>query len=130
MKMKSILTKLAFCFALLLAFAPSFASAQEKTACEGPKLNAKEAKALIVTAKTPEEHHKLACYFRAEARDEAAKAKYHDEMGKLYASSSNEKHDMVSHCKHFADEAREAAASDNQLAEEHEKMAEEARQAK
>ncbi len=71
-----------------------------------------------------------ACYFRAEARDEAAKAKYHDEMGKLYASSSNEKHDMVDHCKHFADEARQAADSDSRLADEHEKMAEEARQAK
>jgi hypothetical protein len=128
--MKSILAKLAFCSALLLVFAPSFASAQEKMACEGPTLSAKEATALIATAKTAKEHHKLACYFHAEARDEAAKAKYHDEMGKLYASSSNEKHDMVSHCKHFANEAREAAESDNKLAEEHEKMAEEARQAK
>jgi hypothetical protein len=126
-KMKSILKKFAFVPVLLLAFAPSFASAQEKMPCQGPKLTTKEVKALITSAKTSEDHQKLACYFRAEARDEAAKAKYHDEMGKLYASSSNEKHDMVGHCKKFADEARKAADSDNQLAAEHEKMAEQAK---
>ncbi len=129
-KMKSNLKKFVFVPVLLLAFAPSFASAQEKMSCQGPKLTTKEVKALITDAKTAEDHHKLACYYRAEAREETAKAKYHDEMGKLYASSSNEKRDMVTHCKEFATEARKAADSDNQLADEHEKMAEEASQAK
>jgi hypothetical protein len=94
---------------------------------KGPKLTTKEAKSLIVSANTPQDHHKLACYFRAEAREEADKAKYHEEMGQLYAGSSNEKHDMVDHCKEFAEEARKAADSDNQLADEHEKMAEQAK---
>jgi hypothetical protein len=125
--MKSILKKFVFVPVLLLAFAPSFASAQEKMPCHGPKLTTKEVKTLITSAKAPEDHHKLACYFRAEARDEAAKAKYHEEMSTLYASSSNEKHDMVAHCKEFAEEARKAAESDNQLAAEHEKMAEQAK---
>jgi hypothetical protein len=35
--------------------------------------------------------------------------------------------DMVKHCKEFADEANKAAAADNQLADEHEKMAEAAK---
>lgn len=122
--MKSNLKKFAFVPVLLLAFATSFASAQEKMSCQGPKLTTKQVKSLITGAKSAEDHHKLACYFRAEARDEAAKAKYHDEMSKLY---SNEKHDMAAHCKEFADEARKAAASDNQLADEHEKMAEQAK---
>jgi hypothetical protein len=139
--MNSNLKKFAFVPVLLLAFAPSFASAQDmkgmdmkgmdmkdmKMSCRGPKLSTKEVKALIANAKTAQDHHKLACYFSAEARDEAAKAKYHEEMGKLYESNSNAKHDMVDHCKQFAEEARKAAESDNQLAAEHEKMAEQAK---
>jgi hypothetical protein len=134
--MNSNLKKFAFVPVLLLAFAPSFASAQDmkgmdmkdmKMSCRGPKLSTKEVKALIANAKTAQDHHKLACYFGAEARDEAAKAKYHEEMAKLYEHSSNAKHDMVDHCKQFADEARKAAESDNQLAAEHQKMAEQAK---
>jgi hypothetical protein len=125
--MKSILKKFAFVPVLLLVLTASFAFAQEKMQCHGHTPTRSEVKALIVAAKTPAEHQKLACYFRAEAREETAKAQYHDEMGKLYASNSNEKHDMVEHCKQFADDARKAAESDNQLAEEHEKMAAQAR---
>jgi len=128
--MKSILKNFAFVPALLLAFAPSFASAQNMMQCQGPTPTTKEVKALIVSAKTAEDHNKLACYFRAEARAEDAKAKYHVEMSKLYVENTNEKHDMVAHCKQFADEARKAAESDNQLAAEHQKMAETASQAK
>jgi hypothetical protein len=139
--MNSNLKKFAFVPVLLMAFAPSFASAQDmkgmdmkgmdmkdmKMSCQGPKLSAKEVKSLIAEAKTAQDHHKLACYFSAEARDEEAKAKYHEEMGKLYVGSTNEKHDMAGHCKEFASEARKAAESDNQLAAEHEKMAEQAK---
>jgi hypothetical protein len=134
--MNSNLKKFAFVPVLLMAFAPSFASAQDmkgmdmkdmKMSCKGPKLSAKEVKSLIAEAKTAQDHHKLACYFSAEARDEEAKAKYHEEMGKLYVGSTNEKHDMAGHCKEFASEARKAAESDNQLAAEHEKMAEQAK---
>jgi hypothetical protein len=127
--MNSNLKKFAFVPVLLMAFAPTFASAQDmmKMDCHGKKPGKTEVTALIVGAKTAEDHQKLACYFRAEARDEAAKAKYHEEMAKLYEHSSNAKHDMVDHCKQFADEARKAAESDNQLAAEHQKMAEQAK---
>ena len=134
--MNSNLKKFAFVPVLLMAFTPSFASAQDmkgmdmkgmKMSCQGTKLSTKEVKALIAEAKTALDHHKLACYFSAEAREEAAKATYHEEMGKLYESNSNAKHDMVGHCKEFAEGARKAAESDNQLADEHEKMAEQAK---
>ena len=115
--------KFVFVPALSLVLAGSIASAQEKMECKGPKLTQKQVKALITSAKTAEDHNKLACYFRAEARSEEERAKYHEEMGKLYEHSSNAKHDTVKHCKEFADEARKAATADNQLAEEHEKMA-------
>jgi hypothetical protein len=124
--MKSTFKKFAVVPAMLVLSA-SFASAQDKMPCQGHMLTAKQAKALIAGAKTPEDHQKLACYFQAEAREETVRAQYHEEMAKLYASSSNAKHDMTAHCKHFAEEARKAADSDNLLAAEHEKMAQEAR---
>jgi hypothetical protein len=124
-KMKSNLKKFVVVPALSLILAGSIASAQEKMECKGPKLSQKQVKALIASAKTAEDHNKLACYYRAEAKSEEKQAKYHEEMGELYKSSSNAKHDMVTHCKQFADEARKAAEADNQLAAEHEKMAEE-----
>jgi hypothetical protein len=134
--MNSNLKMIAFVPVLLMAFAPTFAATQDmkdmdmsnmKMSCQRPKLSTNEVKALIADAKTAQDHHKLACYFSAEARDEAAKAKYHEEMARLYEGSTNEKHDMAEHCKQFASDARKAADSDNQLAAEHEKMAEQAK---
>jgi hypothetical protein len=124
--MNSNLKKFAFVPVLLLAITPSFASAHNmmKMACCPKQPTATEVKALIASAKTPEEHQKLACYFHAQARQEAAKARYHEEMAKMDESSSNAKHDMIGHCKQFAAEASKAAARDSQLAAEHQKMAE------
>jgi hypothetical protein len=125
--MKSTL-KYASTAALLLAMITTFASAQEKMSCTGmKKLSEIQVTTLIGKAKTMEDHHKLACYFRSEARNQEERAKYHEEMAKLYEHSSNAKRDMVQHCKDFADEARKAAAADNQLADEHEQMAEAAK---
>lgn len=121
MKTKSI--RLAVLALLFVATSVLFVAAQDH-AMKEHQLTQKEVKALIVSAKTPEDHMKLAAYYRGEAQRQEAKAKYHEEMGKLYATSSNEKHDMVAHCKHFAEEAKKAAEADNLLATEHEKMAE------
>jgi len=118
-KMKSNLKKFAFVPALSLVLAASVASAQDKMPCEGAKLSHKQVKALIVSAKTAEDHNKLACYFRSEARSEISNAKYHEEMAKLYKSPK--------HCNDFAEASRKAAEADNQLAAEHEKMAAEAK---
>jgi len=122
--MKSTL-KFASATALLLLVAAPFAPAQEKMSCAGmKKLNETQVNRMISNAKTGQDHHKLACYFRSEARSEEQRAKYHEDMAKLYEHSSNAKRDMVKHCKDFADEARKAAAADNQLADDHEQMAE------
>jgi hypothetical protein len=86
-----------------------------------------EVQSPMIHACCPVDHQKLASYFRAEAQKETAKAQYHEEMAKLSVSSSNDKHDMLGHCKRFAEEARKAAATDSQLAAEHEKMAETAK---
>lgn len=87
------------------------------------QLTRKEVKVLIVSAKTPEDNMKLAAYFRGEAKQQQAKAKYHDEMAELYKNNPAPKLDMAKHCKYFADEARKAAGAANSMADEHEKMA-------
>ncbi len=122
-KMNSNLKKFAVVPALSLVLAASIASAQQKMECKGPKLTSEQTMALIASAKTAEDHNKLACYFRAEARAETAKAKSHEEMRKLYESYPRSKTEMVEHCAILVDEARKAAEADNQLAAEHEKMA-------
>ena len=125
--MKFNLKKFAFIPVLSLVLAAPFATAQKEMSCKGHTATKSQVKALITNAKTPEDHQKLACYFRAEARDQETRAKYHDDMAQLYAKNTNRMRDMVSHCKQFAEEARKAAEADNQLAAEHEKMAEQAR---
>jgi hypothetical protein len=114
---------------LLSIFGVSFVAAEEK---HEHKLTAKEAKALVANAKTPEDHLKIAAFYRNEAQKQEEKAKYHDEMAELYKNHPTGKvgAEMQGHCKLFADAARKAAESDKQLAAEHERMAEELRQAK
>jgi hypothetical protein len=126
MKSKSIrLTVLAV---LMLATSALFVAAQDHAmSMKEHQLSKKEVKALIVSAKTPEDHMKLASYFRGEAQREQASAKYHDEMAELYKNNQSGKVDMVKHCKYFADEARKAAEAANSMAGEHDKMAEQAR---
>jgi hypothetical protein len=48
------------------------------------QLTQKQVKALIVSAKTPEDHMKLAAYFKGEAQRQEASAKTHEEMANLY----------------------------------------------
>ena len=117
--MKPTLKKFAFVPALSLVLAASIASAQDKKPCDGAKLSHEQVKALIVSAKTAQDHNKLACYFRTEARSEIANAEYHEEMAKLYK--------FPKHCRDFAEASRKAAEADNQQAAEHEKMAAEAK---
>jgi len=94
------------------------------------QLTKKEVKALIVSAKTPEDHLKLASYFRGEAKQQQDKAKYHEEMADLYKNNPTPRTQMSQHCRQFAEEARKAAEAANSMADEHEKMAAQARENK
>ncbi len=49
-----------------------------------PSLNKKEVKALIASARTKEDHLKLADYYKAETERLQAEAKDHDEMAEMY----------------------------------------------
>ena len=130
--MKSLM-KFALASLLVMVSGASFASAQEMSMpmpMHETVLTNAEAKTLVVNAKTPEDHLKLAAFFREEARQEESKAKFHEEMSALYKTGNVGKFDMAAHCKQFAAEARKAAAIDYTLAEEHTKIADRLRMEK
>jgi hypothetical protein len=95
-----------------------------------PALTKKELKAAITSAKTPQDHQRIAVYYRKEADHMLAEAKDHDDLAAVYAKSPNPhetKHPMsgqtAQHCKYFADAARKAAQESQELAKMHDEMA-------
>jgi hypothetical protein len=110
----------------------TFALAAQTSASGDHKLSPSEVTTLIRSASTPEDHLKLAAYFKQEALDEAASAKLHVERAEAYepgsAAPSGFKQrslkEMQSHCKEFTRNANRAAEVASKMAAEHEKMAE------
>lgn len=95
-----------------------------------PVLTKKELKAAIASAKTVQDHRRIATYYKAEANRMSAEAKEHDELAAAYAKTGNAhaiKHPMsgqtAEHCKYFSDAARKAAQASQELAKLHEEMA-------
>jgi hypothetical protein len=98
-----------------------------------PALTAKDVKALIATAKTPEQHLRIANYFRHEAEKYEAEAKDHAEMEEAYRQNPLPKNigggsGPISHCEILAKSSQEMANTARELAAEHEQMAKEAKQ--
>ena len=74
---------------------------------------------MIASAKTPEDHQKLAAYYLAEAGTLEAEAKDHEELATTYrkrTDAAGVKHPMsgktAAHCDYFAKSVREAAKAD------------------
>ena len=94
-----------------------------------PSLSTKEVKALIASAKTKEDHLKLADFYKAEMVRLAAEAKDHDEMAEMYKKNPSPmaiKHPEAigeGHCHEMAQRYREAAAKAQELAAMHEQLA-------
>ncbi len=92
-----------------------------------PSLSKKEVKALIASAKTKEDHLKLADFYKGEAV--RAEAKDHDEMAEMYRKKPTPmavKHPEAfgeGHCKEIARRYRESAAKTQELAAMHEQLA-------
>lgn len=108
--------------------------AQTNSGESNDRLTKKEVKALVATAKTPEDHMKLARHFRQQADALEAEAKEHDELAQEYRKNPSPmamKMPMsgrsAEHCEYFAKSAREAAKAARELAASHEQMAKEAK---
>jgi hypothetical protein len=134
MKLGSI--KMAVLSGMLALFAgaalPSWASDRPPMK-NVPILTAKEAKALIATAKTAKEHLKLAKYFSQRADQYEADARDHDEMIEAYrknptpwASKTPGGVRTIEHCEFIAKSDREMAKASREMAAAHEEMAKEA----
>ena len=110
----------------------AFSAAAQTPVASDHRLSPSEVKTLVKGASTPEDHMKLAEYFRQEAFEETAAARLHDEMAELYepgsASPSKFKQptakEMQGHCREFARNADRAAEIATKIAVEHEKLAE------
>lgn len=99
----------------------------------GPTMTAKEAKALIATAKTAKEHLKLAQYFNQQGERYEAEARDHDEMIQAYRKNPTSRAEKtpggvgtIEHCQFFAKSNREMAKALREMAAAHEEMAKEA----
>ncbi len=103
---------------VILALITSFVNPNQIYAAEE-----EEIMTLIETAKTPEDHIKIAEFYEAQAVKMQEKATKHSEMASAYKSRSKPMPGMVRHCTALATESKEQAEEYNKMAAEHRKMA-------
>jgi len=118
---------LSLAFALTVAAIGQAPSAQTKP----ERLSKQELNTLIVSAKTPAEHERIAQYYRTKAQDYLAQAREHEAMVAMYKSNSalsNDKNQAstINHCEYFVTTFKALADNSEDLASLHEKMAKEA----
>jgi hypothetical protein len=97
-------------------------------------LKSAEVKALVVNAKTPADHQKLAGHFTAMAEKHDAEANEHEALAAEYTkrpTGHEVKHPMsgetADHCKYYAEHCRKAAKEMRALAAAHREMAKSAK---
>ena len=126
MERVSFIRKRTVWFLLLAVFVSTgFLRAQD-----GGALSKQELKILIVSAKTAQDHERLAKHFDAEADQLDAEANDHQEMVPQYKANptiDEVKHPMsgrtAGHCQYFADDLHKAATQARELAADHREMA-------
>jgi hypothetical protein len=90
-------------------------------------LTQKQAMELLSTAKTPEDHNRLAQYFNQEAAKLEAEAKEHQDWSNLYHKGKAPLMQNASLCDKAAAEERKAAQENRAIADSHHKVAEDLR---
>ena len=133
MKSRTIITiRMAVLSAALALFAaaslPSWAAGSAPM--NGPAMTAKEARTLAATARTAEEHLKLARYFNEQGDQNEAEARGHDEMIEAYRNNPTTRAEKtpggvgtIAHCEFVAKSNREMAKALREMAATHEEMA-------
>ena len=126
-KVQMALTVISLTFSVLLAAGYSAAG-------QRPSLSKKDVKALIASAKTKQDHLKLAEFYKTEVARLQAEATDHDEMAEMYRKNPSPmavKHPEAigeGHCKEIARRFRESASKTQELATMHEEIAKAAAQ--
>ena len=90
---------------------------------------------MINNARTPEDHRELSRYFRQEAEQKRKKEQYYTEVAATYRLhpprvDAYRNVSTADYYQHLADEARNAALADDQIAKLQDKLAEDMVQAK
>lgn len=121
---------LAVILTALMLSAPPRIGAVESSA---PKLNQKQLQALISNAKTPEEHQKLADYYRQQAKSLTRRSNEHVKMAEGYQkwpaqNMSKQLSFSPGHCRYFAERYAQQARDAEALASYHENEAKAAAQ--
>ena len=113
-----------------ILFASSVTTRLGAAEAKPTRLSHKQLVELLKSAKEPQDHMKLAAYYKAEAQRLRQRAKEHKEMEELYANlpagGGSSKRPMTSgvpHCDHWADLDLEEAKEAEALASMHEGMA-------
>jgi hypothetical protein len=119
-------------FALFVAASLPSQAADKPAAKNGSTMTAKESQELVATAKTPQDHLRLAQYFNHQAAGYEAEATNHDAMVVAYrknavAFSRNtlEGTRAIGHCEFLAKSNRDMAVAVREMAASHEAMAKE-----
>jgi len=114
---------------LLVAFTVSVTAAESQGS-----LKSSEVKALVMNAKTPADHLKLARHYTAMAEKHEDEAKEHEALAIQYTrnpTGHEMKHPMsgqtADHCKYYAEHCRKAAAEMRAMAAAHTDMAKKAK---
>jgi hypothetical protein len=92
------------------------------------KLTKSQVKALILAAKTPADHMKLANYYRYEANRLQAEVKEHEEMAAAYDKNPSahpvpKGQTLGDHCRSLVNTYAEGVKEANEMANVHEEMA-------
>ena len=112
----------------LVALAIALSSSSTRAADTAAPLTKQQVKELIKTAKTPDDHMKLAHYYQYEADKLKSEAKDHEEMGAEYYRDPSS-HPIPKwptfgqHCRNLSGYYARAAKEAEQLASMHEGMA-------
>src|SRR5437763_7892818 len=117
--------------ACVVALAIGITGFAASAAKPNPVMSKKEVKALIQTAKTPEDHLKLAHYYHYEANQLQAEARDHKEMADDYFKTPSRyptpKYPTTGqHCRELTAYYTQAAEKAEQMAAMHEEMAKDA----
>ena len=122
----NLVIKKMFWFSLLAMFA----AGAVLQAGDSRILSKQELKTLVGTARTAEDHERLAQHFSAKADELEAEAKEHQELAAQYKARPTIhelKHPMspqtAGHCVFFADDLHKAAGRARQMAVDHREMA-------
>jgi len=122
----SILSVVSLAFVMMAA---NLAQAPSALQPDPEHLNRHQLKTLIATAKTPEEHRRIAQFYQSMTQKYLAQSEKHEEMLKGYQENKYYRRaSFINHCQYEVQRFTDKAAKSQKLVLLHEQMARDAEQ--